>query len=178
MELIHCHFQIFCQKLEKVLLLLSNLFFIALISINLLEITLRFLNLRSFIWVQEMSSLLISWSVFFAGSIVSRKGIDPCLSFFLDKFFPVNFQRALKIFFQSVIICFLCLVLFYSFKFQFIQALYKAQYLKITRNWFSFPVIVFAGTSILFTFEELLLTVFPRSSAPRYFWNSNEQEVK
>lgn len=144
------------DKLESIMLWSSIVMFVVMIGCNAMEIITRTLFSYSFIWVQELSILLLGTIVFFGGSVVLRRKRDASVTFFVEKFLPQNIIKGLLFVFNLVIIFYLILIAIYGIKLQSIQVLAQAIYLPITVNWFSFPIIVFSFVTILAFIEHSL----------------------
>lgn len=142
------------DMLEKLLIWTTKVLFIGLIGINIVQIFLRTVCNFSFMWVQELSALLITGVVFLGGCVVVRRKKDPSLVFFINKYFSEKNKKIIRIAFNFLIIFFLVILLIYSVKFLTIRVLESPLYLPITMVWFSIPVIIFAIVSIFFIVEE------------------------
>lgn len=142
------------NALEKFTLWSSLVLFVVLILINIYEICIRTFYGFSLIWIQEFSSLIITGVVFLGGCVVYRRKKDPSLKFLIDRFFSQKNKKIMHTVFNLFTISFLLVVLIYTYKFQFITAKAISTYLRITMNWFSFPVIVYAIITIFFVIED------------------------
>jgi TRAP-type C4-dicarboxylate transport system permease small subunit len=60
------------RVVDKVVILLSNLIFVALFLVVLLQIISRYLMYRPFIWTEEMARSLYVWLVFFGSSVLIK----------------------------------------------------------------------------------------------------------
>jgi len=143
------------NELERLLIWIATILFTVLVGINIVNIFLRKICSFSFVWIQELSELLIVTVVFLGGCVVIRRKKDPSLSFFIDKYFSKKNKKIMSIVFNFLIICFLMILLFYSIIFIAIRKLARPQYLPITMTWFSIPVIIFAIVSIFFIVEAI-----------------------
>lgn len=145
-----------CNYLEKFLLLITTLTLLLMVAVSTLEIGKRTMMGSSFEWAQEFSLLLFGILVFCAGPIVFRRKRDAVVSYFRDKVLGERHIFILDMIINVLIIGFLIILFIFAIKLQFLQAKASAYYLPIQRNWFSFPVVIFAITTAVFTLENLL----------------------
>jgi len=146
----------FCDLLEKLLLIVTSLSLFFMVAVSTMEIIRRTAIGSSFTWAQEFSLLLFGVLVFCAGPVVFRRKRDAVVNYFRDKLFVGRSVLLLDIVIDIMMLCFLVVLFIFSIKLQFLQAKASAYYLPITRNWFSFPVVVFALSTTIFTFENFL----------------------
>lgn len=139
--------------IERLLMFSASAMFVIMIGCNALEIFTRTVFSFSFPWVQELSILFMSGIVFFAGAVVYRKKRDAAVLFIVDKIFKGRSLDVLFFIYNTVIILYLGVLMYYAIKLQPLQAMMEAVYLPIKMNLFSFPIVIFTFAS-MFAFIE------------------------
>ena len=150
-----------CQGAEKICLSASAASLFALVAVGTEEIACRNALAGSIPWAQEFIQLCLGMSVFLAAPVLVRRRRDISIPWLRERLLPPSLHRGLNLAFDGLSMAFLAVLFVYSIRLQALQAKAISIGLGIGMNWFTLPVTVFSGISLLFFLERMESVFFP-----------------
>ncbi len=127
----------FLNGMEKVFDWACFLFLMAMISAGFVQIVMRYVFSRPFVWSQELLIALNVWFVFFAAFVALRHNRHIAITLMIKRIKSPLFNQGVALLQRGLVIFFLIILLWGTIKIQPSQLLYKTPALGLPRNYLS-----------------------------------------
>lgn len=140
----------FLDNVERIFDVACIIFLMGMISVGFVQIVMRYVFSRPFVWAQELLIALNVWFVFFAAYIALRHNRHIAITIVVDKIKSQAITTGIVILRRVLILFFLIILLWGTIKIQPSQLLYKTPALGLPRNYLSASMGVSAMIMLIY----------------------------
>lgn len=134
---------------------------LGMIGLNSVEIFRRYFFGKSWIWIQEITVLLLVFFTFFGFSKVVYDKNDIAIDLVLSKLPPFG-RKTLQLALYLLVLAFCVIYSFYSYKLVLAQAAQVTVIARHPMNWRTIPALVNGITMCLIYIQEIIDTLFEK----------------